>query len=694
MTNAEGEVTTTKYNNRFQTIEVKDALNQVYTFNYDPLGRMLSQTRAGGTMSFEYDNVGNRKKRTDYAGRVTNYTYDNLNRLTKIQYDLGTGNDVDKPQATYNYDDISRLTSAVNEAGTVSFNYDNRGRVINTTDVFGRLLEYEYERTPTVNQKRLKFEGTMYAVYNFDDAGRLASLVNSSDSTTTTFGYDNEDKITSRVFPNGVTTTYEYYNNDLLKRLKDVSTTATLFDRQYTYNSANQIGTITDLTNTRTYSYDNVDRLTGVAVGSPVESYTFDDVGNRTSSHLSATYGYQTGKFNQMTSTTTATMSYDANGSMVSKSEGSNLWRYTWDYENRLTRASTRKQNGRRVERNFDYGKERTKYTHDGLDVLVDDEYGTLTKHQNGPGIDNKLRAQTGSTVNYFLTDHLGSTNGLADSTGAITSQTAYDSFGNQTATLATRYAFTGRERDDFTGQMYYRARFYDAKLGRFTSEDPIGFGGRDINLYGYVLNQPLTFTDSFGLSPESDQQYWRAQQDLIEALAPAIRFGTGFGDSTLFGAPRYIRQWQGIDDPSLPCSASYQAGEWTAIAVQTAIGGVGLYRGGLALATRSVGPRVFWSGNKVALDAATNFAKSTGGTTLEMTAAGRAMTAANPWLPRWASNPLWKDLSSSFASGTRGSADVFHYSGGVRLASVWAGTEYPILSRNGVSIVYHTVFP
>jgi len=306
VTNAEGEVTTTKYNNRFQTIEVKDALNQIYTFNYDPLGRLLSQSRAGGTMAFEYDNVGNRKKRTDYAGRVTNYTYDNLNRLKKIEYEPGgTGNDVDKPQSTYNYDDISRLTSAVNEAGTVSFSYDNRGRVINTTDVFGRLLEYEYERTPTVNQKRLKFEGSMYAVYNFDDAGRLASLVNSSDSTTTSFGYDNEDKITSRVFPNGVTTTYEYYNNDLLKRLKDVSTTATLFDRQYTYNSANQIGTITDLTNTRTYSYDNVDRLTGVAVGSPVESYTLDDVGNRTSSHLSATYGYQTGKFNQMTSTTT-----------------------------------------------------------------------------------------------------------------------------------------------------------------------------------------------------------------------------------------------------------------------------------------------------------------------------------------------------------------------------------------------------
>ncbi len=451
VTNAEGEATQTKYNQRFQTIEVKDALNQIYTFGYDPMGRVLSQTRAGGTMSFEYDEVGNRKKRTDYIGRVTNYTHDNLNRLKKTEYHNGDNNPTDKLKSEYFYDDISRLTSAVNEAGTVSFNYDNRGRAINTTDVFGRLIAYEYERTPTVNQKRLKLDGSLYASYNFDDAGRLANIVNASDSTTTSFGYDNEDKITSRVFPNGVTTTYEYYNNDLLKRLKDVNTTATLFDRQYSYNSANQIATITDQTQTRTFGYDNVDRLASVlsSIGAN-ETYAFDDVGNRTGSHLSSTYGYQTGQFNQLASTTTATYGFDQNGNTTTKSEGSNLWRYTWDNENRLVQASTRRQTmryrydalGRRVQRYIPGRRENTKFTNDGHDVLLDDDANTgTTKYLNGPGIDNKLRVQNGSDVKYFLTDHLGSTNALADSTGAIsiTSQTAYDSFGNQTSALSTR---------------------------------------------------------------------------------------------------------------------------------------------------------------------------------------------------------------------------------------------------------------
>jgi YD repeat-containing protein len=47
-----------EYNTRSQLTKVKDALNQEYVFTYDPLGRTLSQTRAGTTMSFEYDAVG------------------------------------------------------------------------------------------------------------------------------------------------------------------------------------------------------------------------------------------------------------------------------------------------------------------------------------------------------------------------------------------------------------------------------------------------------------------------------------------------------------------------------------------------------------------------------------------------------------------------------------------------------------
>ena len=138
---------------------------------------------------------------------------------------------------------------------------------------------------------------------------------------------------------------------------------------------------------------------------------------------------------------------------------------------------------------------------------MDDDIVSGITKYQNGPGIDNKLRQTNASATTYFVADHLGSTNGLTNSSGALTASNAYDSFGNPTnSTFPGRYQFTGREFDSTTGQQYSRARFYDPKIGRFISEDPIGFAGGDENLYGYVLNNPISFTDPTGYFPS----WWR----------------------------------------------------------------------------------------------------------------------------------------------------------------------------------------
>jgi RHS repeat-associated protein len=163
---------------------------------------------------------------------------------------------------------------------------------------------------------------------------------------------------------------------------------------------------------------------------------------------------------------------------------------------------------GRRVVRQ-DKKTGRTEFTHDGLDVLQDrvekfDGTTSTTNYVNGLGIDDKLKQTTGTTSKYFLTDHLGSTVSLSDSNGTVTESATYDSFGNKTGTLSTRYQYTGREQDEATGLMYYRARFYDPQIGRFTSEDPIGLTG-GINLYGYVDNNPLAFSDPFGLTGEAE---------------------------------------------------------------------------------------------------------------------------------------------------------------------------------------------
>jgi RHS repeat-associated protein len=77
------------------------------------------------------------------------------------------------------------------------------------------------------------------------------------------------------------------------------------------------------------------------------------------------------------------------------------------------------------------------------------------------------------------------------------------ETFGGTTATgtgATNPFRYTGREGDDPTGLDYYRARYYHPGLQRFIGEDPIGFEGGGVNLYGYVGNNPLRSVDPLGL--------------------------------------------------------------------------------------------------------------------------------------------------------------------------------------------------
>ena len=94
----------------------------------------------------------------------------------------------------------------------------------------------------------------------------------------------------------------------------------------------------------------------------------------------------------------------------------------------------------------------------------------------------------------------------VTDAAGAVANRYDYDAFGNLEATsyetVANPFGFTARERDAESGLMFYRARYYDPKIGRFISEDPIGFEAADGNFYRYVSNAPIFLRDPLGLSP------------------------------------------------------------------------------------------------------------------------------------------------------------------------------------------------
>jgi RHS repeat-associated protein len=139
--------------------------------------------------------------------------------------------------------------------------------------------------------------------------------------------------------------------------------------------------------------------------------------------------------------------------------------------------------------------------------VLEDEQLASL------PGTGRQLEDWAGSVL-WPLADHLGTLRDLAayDPYGvpgqetSLASHRTFDSFGNlvdeTNPAVDILFAFTGRDRDEETGLQYHRARYYDPTLGRWLSEDPIGFAGDPWNLYRYVGNAPTMYTDPSGLEP------------------------------------------------------------------------------------------------------------------------------------------------------------------------------------------------
>jgi RHS repeat-associated protein len=204
----------------------------------------------------------------------------------------------------------------------------------------------------------------------------------------------------------------------------------------------------------------------------------------------------------------TATETYDLNGNLATFTDASGTTTYTWNARNQLTGISgpgvtgsfTYDSFGRRTGKTINATT--TNFVYDGLNPVQEKSGAIVTANLlTGLGIDEFFTRTDGVGVRSLLPDALGSTVALGDGTGTLQTQYTYEPFGFTTQTGAastSSYKYTGRE-DDGTGLMYYRARYYQPRLQRFISEDPIRFYGGDTNLYGYAFNTPVQLVDPTG---------------------------------------------------------------------------------------------------------------------------------------------------------------------------------------------------
>jgi RHS repeat-associated protein len=94
---------------------------------------------------------------------------------------------------------------------------------------------------------------------------------------------------------------------------------------------------------------------------------------------------------------------------------------------------------------------------------------------------------------------------------------------------------FAGMEYDSTTGLYYDHARYYDAAIGRFGSQDPMGFAAGDTNLYRYVRNGPTIATDPSGALPPP-KSLPNPDTAYLNTYEGGILFSNGLFYSTLDG--------------------------------------------------------------------------------------------------------------------------------------------------------------
>ena len=165
-----------------------------------------------------------------------------------------------------------------------------------------------------------------------------------------------------------------------------------------------------------------------------------------------------------------------------------------------------------------------TQYLWDGDDLLMElDASGNpVREYTYYPGVDQPHSLRYQGNTYYYALEQPGHVMGLINSARQVVNHYEYEPFGlprRATEQVPQPLRFGARELESETGLYSFRNRWYDPDLGRFLSEDPIGLEG-GINLYAFAGNNPLNYTDPYGLKCG-----WSSGGDIYSSKGLVIMF-------------------------------------------------------------------------------------------------------------------------------------------------------------------------
>lgn len=552
ITDPAGAATTYTYDWNNNVVSVTNTLNQQTTYSYDTKNRLTHVTDANGNTSkllynkrgqithffnssvsnaYRYTNTGKLLSINYGDDRLVRYYYNNRDDLTTIVYPNGG-------TASITYDSLSRAIATTDPLGRTAFYaYDDNNNMVMNSDRMGRKIILEYNvlnRLIKVNYPDAVVEYLYNSVnkltrvsdttgstvnYEYDSTGQHRVISESTPTDTISTQFNAAGQRTLVQLNGQVNSFYEYDQHGRISKIKKG-----LIEFNYSYDSLSRISTLSRSNGVNTqYTYDPVGKtskiehknINGTVLNS--NSYLYGSDGKidlRTSSvpsvALPAGRVFSNANLsNRIFNTGDNVYEYNDEGQIVSKLTSAGKYTYGWDSRGRLINVNTPSQ--QRVRYDYDVMGRKVKVTtnnsskstiYDSINAIKDIySNGNWHEYLNGPGVDNKLLQTTNSTNTlYYLNDHVNSVDSVADASGNILSNAYYEPFGRRVYGGVGSFGFTGREHDDASQLIDYRARWLDPELGRFMSEDPLALFSDQDNLYSYVHNNPVVNTDPFGL--------------------------------------------------------------------------------------------------------------------------------------------------------------------------------------------------
>ncbi len=519
-----------------------DANNDTILYAYDANNRLTLITYPDtGTVEYQYDDAGRRTQMQDHTGTTT-YSYNELGHVTSVSAP-GPDNTI-----TYDYDAAGNRIEMTDQCGGVTvYEYDSLNRLIKITCPQNELTEYTYDAASNLTEMQLPND--TLAQYQYDDLHRLLKLTNLAEEENNPGGnvissyqyqYDLSGNRTRVTLADGDYIDYNYDSNHQLT--SEVKTevdngSGVLYSYQYEFDAAgNRESLVRDLPVSPVMLFEETEDLYAEEVsgfwdvadfweaeGLVEFSYTYDDE-NRLI-EVEAQEGL---------TTHIAEFQYDDNGNLIEKTEyeqgkqhQAETTTYAYDYENRLTGITYPDGSsseyvydgaGRRVkaiERDAgDNITEAVRFLYDGLNVIIERELeidpgtGELTGGEDtaatykrglsyGGGIGGIIsRTDAEGERLYYHYDGGGNVRTLTDENDSVVQEYEYDAYGNVLSAQGSAdnpYKFSIKEYSPKSGLSYFGARYYDPRVGRWTSKDPLTWGPDDWRQFDvFIFYDPM----------------------------------------------------------------------------------------------------------------------------------------------------------------------------------------------------------